>query len=76
MVDSALLERVLQLDVDSRRDLVRAVEESIEYDNVPEHVRAEVERRLAEMGEGPSSDYITLDAFKTEVAHRRAGRTA
>ncbi|MCL2091070.1 MAG: hypothetical protein FWH11_07620 [Micrococcales bacterium] len=76
MVDNALLEQVLRLDAESRRELIRAVEESIDHEEVPAGVRAEVERRLADMGPGPSADYITLDEFRGQVLERRARRTA
>lgn len=76
MVDSALLEQVLRLDVESRRELVRAVEESIDRDEVPPEVRTEVERRLAAMGPKPSTDYVTLEQFKREIEDRRARRSA
>lgn len=75
MVDSALLEQVLRLDVESRRELVRAVEESIDRDEVPAGVRTEVERRLAEMGPEPSADWVHLAEFKREIAERRARRS-
>jgi hypothetical protein len=76
MVDTGLLERVLQLDVDSRREFVRAVEDSLGYDDVPASVRSEVERRLGEMGPDPATDYITLDEFKQDIANRRSQRSA
>lgn len=71
MVDNALLEQVLRLDVASRRELIRAVEESLDYDDVPPQVLAEVERRLAEMGPEPAEDYITLDEYRRRVQARR-----
>lgn len=72
MVDRALLQQVLRLDAQARRELVRALQESIGRDQVPAEERAEVERRLAEMGPEPSADYVTLDEFKRQIAERRA----
>lgn len=72
MVDRVLLQQVPRLDVVSRRELVRALQESIDRDEVPAEERAEVERRLAEMGPEPSAEYVTLDEFKRKIAGRRA----
>lgn len=72
MVDSVLLEQVLRLDVESRRELIRAVEGSLDYDDVPPHVLAEIDRRLAEMGPGPSPDAVPADEFLRRVRTRRS----
>jgi hypothetical protein len=72
MVDSALLEQVLRLDVESRRELIRAVEGSLDHDDVPQHVFAEIDRRLAVMGSGPSPDAIPADEFLRRVRTRRS----
>jgi hypothetical protein len=72
MVDSALLEQVLRLDAESRRELIRAVEDSLDYDDVPPHVLAEIDRRLAEMGPDASSDAVPADEFLRGVRARRS----
>lgn len=76
MVDMALFEQFLRLDADERREFVRAAKGTIDYDEVPADVRAEIERRLAEMGPEPSTDYITLDEFRREIVERHTRRTA
>jgi hypothetical protein len=73
MVDSELLERVLRLDAESRRELIRAVEGSLDYEEVPPGVLAEIDRRLAEMGPNASSDAIPAGEF---LRHLRARRGA
>ncbi len=72
MVDSALLEQVLRLDAESRRELIRAVEGSLAYDDVPPQVLAEIDRRLAGMGPGPSPDAVPADEFLRRVRARRS----
>lgn len=76
MVNPALFEQFLQLDVDEQREFVRAAQGTIGYDEVPAAVHAEVERRLAGMGSEPATDYITVDEFRDEIAARRTRRTA
>lgn len=76
MVNPALFEQFLRLDADERREFVRAVQGTMGYDEVPASVRAEIERRLTEMGPEPSTDYTTLDEFRNKIADSRAKRTA
>lgn len=76
MVNPALFEQFLRLDADERREFVRAAAATIDHDEVPTAVRAEIERRLTEMGPEPSTDYMTLDEFRNEIAGQRARRTA
>lgn len=71
MVDSALLQQVLRLDAESRRELIRAVEGSLDYEDVPPEVLAEVDRRLADMGPGVSPDAVPADEFLRRVRARR-----
>lgn len=72
MVDSALLEQVLRLDAESRRELIRAVEGSLDYDDVLPNVLAEIDRRLAEMGPDASPDAVPADEFLRRVRARRS----
>jgi hypothetical protein len=71
MVDSALLEQVLRLDAESRRELIRAVEGSLDYDDVPQQVLDEIDRRLARMGPGPSPVAAPVDEFLRRARARR-----
>lgn len=72
MVDSALLEKVMQLDVAARREFVRAVEGSLDYDDVPDEILAIVDARLAKKGPDPDPNAITLDEFERRVGARRS----
>lgn len=72
MVDSSLLEQVLRLDIAERRELVRALEDSFDDDDVSAEVLAEVDRRLAAMGPGPSPDAVPADEFMRRVRGRRS----
>lgn len=71
MVDRGLLAQVLRLDAASRRELIRAVEDSLDYDDVPPHVLAEIDRRLAEMGPAPSPDAVPAGELVRRVRARR-----
>ena len=71
MVDSTLLQQVLRLDADSRREFIRALEGSLDHDDVPQEILAEVDRRLAEMGPGVSPDAVAADEFLQRVRARR-----
>lgn len=75
MVNSALFEQFLRLDAGERREFVRAAAGTIDSDEVPSAVRAEVQRRLTQLGPEPVTDYITLDEFRDELAGRRARHT-
>ncbi|HRN28988.1 MAG TPA: hypothetical protein PK781_05100 [Terrimesophilobacter sp.] len=75
MVNQALFEQFLQLDAEERREFVRAAQATVD-DDVPADVLAEIDRRLAQMGPEPASDYVTLDELRNEIAERRARRTA
>lgn len=72
MVDSALLEQVLRLDAESRRELISAVEDSLEPEVDPA-ILAEIDRRLAILGAGPASDGSPLEDF---LLRRRIRRSA
>ncbi|GAA3777943.1 hypothetical protein GCM10022240_31560 [Microbacterium kribbense] len=72
MVDSGLLQQVLRLDVESRRDLICAVEGSLDYDDVPADMLAMVDARLAVKGPHPDADAIALDAFEARLRGRRS----
>lgn len=72
MVDRALLEKVLQLDVESRRELIRAVEGSLNYDDVSAEVLAIVDARLVGKGPRPDADAIPLDEFEARLRARRS----
>ena len=72
MVDSALLEQVLRLDAESRRELIRVVEGSLDDDEVPSPVLAEIGRRLAAMGSDPSTDAVPADEFMQQVRSRHS----
>lgn len=71
MVDSALLEKVLQLDVESRRELIRAVEGSLD-DDVSAEMLEIVDARLASKGPRPDADAISLDEFEARLRARRS----
>lgn len=75
MVNQSLFEQFLQLDAEERREFVRAAQATVD-DDFPAHVLAEVDRRLAEMGPGPATDYVTLDELRNQIAKRRDRRTA
>ena len=62
MVDSALLEQVLRLDAESRRELIRVIQGSLD-DDVPPHVLEEIDRRLAQLPGGLSPDAMPADEF-------------
>ncbi|MFT4213716.1 MAG: hypothetical protein QM622_02940 [Microbacterium sp.] len=72
MVDSALLEKVLQLDAESRRELIRAVEGSLDYDDVSAEMLEIVDARLASKGPRPDADAISLDEFEARLRARRS----
>lgn len=72
MVDQALLEQVLRLDSESRRELLLAVEDSLDHDDIPAEVLAEVDRRLADMGANPSAGSLPADEFLQQVRARRS----
>lgn len=61
----------MKLDVESRRELVRAVEGSLEYDDVPDDVLAIIDARLAKKGSGPDGDAMSLDEFERRIHARR-----
>jgi DNA primase catalytic subunit len=67
MVDPALLNQVLRLDAASRREFVSAVERSLDRDDIPENVLAEVDARLAEKGVEPDPEAISADEFISKV---------
>lgn len=80
MVNPALFEQFLQLDAGERREFVRAAQAAVDQatvdqptveTDVPEHVLAEVRRRLAEMGPEPATDYVTLEDDEREVRSRQ-----
>lgn len=71
MVDSGLLEQVLRLDAESRRELIRAVEGSLDAEDVPSEILVEIDRRLAEMGPDISPDALPADEFLQRVRARR-----
>lgn len=80
MVNPALFEQFLQLDAGERREFVRAAQAAVDQAtvdqptveaDVPEHVLAEVRRRLAEMGPEPATDYVTLEDDEREVRSRQ-----
>ena len=80
MVNPALFEQFLQLDAGERREFVRAAQAAVDQPvvdqvtidaDVPEHVLAEVRRRLAEMGPEPATDYVTLEDDEREVRSRQ-----
>lgn len=71
-MDQALLERVLQLDADERRELVTAVQESLDDEEPTPEVAALIDERIAETDANPD-DFVSLDEFEREVrANRRA----
>lgn len=72
MVDSALLQKVLELDVESRRELIRAVEGSLDDGDVAADVLAIVDGRLAGKAPRPDADAITLDEFAARLRARRS----
>ena len=80
MVNPALFEQFLQLDAGERREFVRAAQATVDQvtddqatdkADVPEHVLAEVRRRLAEMGPEPATDYVTLEDDERKVRSRQ-----
>lgn len=71
MVDSGLLEQVLQLDDDSKRELIRTVEGTLPQEQTPPQVLAEIDRRLAKMGPSPDPNAMTLDEFERRLYARR-----
>jgi hypothetical protein len=71
MVDSGLLEQVLQLDDDSKRELIRAVEGTLPHGQTPPHILAEIDRRLATMGPNADPSAMTLDEFERRLYGRR-----
>jgi len=80
MVNPALFEQFLQLDAGERREFVRAAQAAVDQAtadqptveaDVPEHVLAEVRRRLAEMSPEPATDYVTLEDDEREVRSRQ-----
>jgi len=71
MVDSALFQQVLQLDADSRREFIRAVEGTLAQEETPVHVIAEIDRRVAKLGSDPDPSAMTLDEFERRLVARR-----
>lgn len=72
MVDSGLLEQVLRLDAESRRELIRAVEVSLADEDVPTDVLAEIDRRLGDMTSAPGPDAVPVSEFLRRVRTRRS----
>lgn len=70
MVNAALFEQFLRLSAEEQREFVRAAQSTVGED-VPEHVLAEVRRRIAELGPEPATDYVTLEDDEREVRSRR-----
>ncbi len=72
MVDRALLEMVLQLDVESRRELIRVVEASLHNADVSPQILEVVDARLASKRLRPDVDAISLDEFEARLRARRS----
>lgn len=62
---------VLQLDVDSRRELIRVVEASLHDADVSAQMLEVVDARLANKTSRPDVDAIPLDEFAARLRARR-----
>lgn len=59
-------------DAESRRELIRAVEASLGYDDVSAEMLEIVDARLASKGLRPDADAISLDEFEARLRARRS----
>ncbi|HMR50536.1 MAG TPA: hypothetical protein PKE40_12460 [Arachnia sp.] len=70
MVDQALLERVLQLDEDARRELLSALQGSL-GETISAEVARIVDERVASADATPER-FVSLRAFEREVRTQRS----
>ncbi|MFT4216941.1 MAG: hypothetical protein QM619_07110 [Micropruina sp.] len=63
MVDQALLERALQLDEPARRELIVALQNSLDDGEVPSEIAAIIDQRITEADANPDG-FVTLDEFE------------
>ncbi|MFT3833096.1 MAG: addiction module protein [Micropruina sp.] len=66
MVDQALLERALQLNESARRELIFALQNSLDRGEVSSEVAAIIDQRIAEADADPSG-FVTLDEFENHA---------
>lgn len=70
MIDQALLERALRLDVSARQELIDALRDSLDDEEVSPEIAAIIDQRIAEADANPD-DFVTLDEFEREVRSQR-----
>ncbi|WP_298227815.1 addiction module protein [Gryllotalpicola sp.] len=70
MVDQALYERALQLDESSRRELIAALQDSLDAGEISPEVAALIDRRIAEADANPET-FVSLDEDERELRERR-----
>ena len=71
MIDSALLEKLRQLDVPALLEVRGEIDRLIDDEPVPAEVLAVVEARLARKGSGPDPSAVPADEFMRRVRARR-----
>ena len=72
MVDSALLEKLQQLDVSSLLEVRDEIDRMIEDELIPAEILAIVDARVAKKGAGPDADAVPADEFLRQVRARRS----
>lgn len=70
MVEQGLLERALQLDEPSRRELISLLQGSLDHGEISPEIAAIIDQRIAEADANPD-DFTPLDEFEREVRARR-----
>ncbi|WP_298229623.1 addiction module protein [Gryllotalpicola sp.] len=70
MVDRALYERALQLDESARRELISALQDSLDAGEISPEVAALIDQRLAEADANPEA-FVSLDEDDRELRERR-----
>ena len=72
MVDSALLEKLRQLDVTALLEVRSEIDRLLDDEPVPAEVLAVVEARLAAKGSDPDPHAVPADEFMRRVRARRS----
>ncbi|MCL2468480.1 MAG: hypothetical protein FWF02_13295 [Micrococcales bacterium] len=71
MVDQGLLEQVMRLDENARRELWVAIGSSLDAGDICEEVAAIIDERIAEADAHPEA-FVTLEDDQRELRARRA----
>lgn len=70
-MNRSLLDQALQLDEPARRELIAALQRSLQADPVAPDVAAIIDQRIAQADEDPD-DSVPLDDFEQRVRSRRS----